>query len=395
MPKKLERCVDKVKKEGKTDQAAYAICNAAIKDSLMPGITFTDKITYDSESRRIISMRDGVQKYYGAELGMEPVDKVFLIYRGPETVRAAAGEMTGLPMTDEHVSLDAVPQTVIGKVINARVQDFLDEETNTTVAVENKVNLDAPIDKREFSLGYHADLVPCDLYDFEQVDIIPHHLAVVDRGRCGRTCTFKDGEETMPKEISKAFLDANGEINMQQVLTLVNDLPEAIKTLPLKELQKLVPALTKAVELAAGEMATEAVSEVTEGEETMASEEEPPVETSVEVEDEKDMEKEKVETTDTEPVPVTDTAEFVDALAGATRTYAEVVDKARNFLPETYSFGDKTATQIMADAVATQHKEKFNDSELSTAFKLLKKVASYQNFGDAKPGLAALADKEI
>ena len=347
-------------------------------------------------------MRDGVQKYYGAELGLEPSDKVFLIYRGPETVRNAAGEMSSIPVTDEHVALDAVPKDVIGKVINARVHDFLDEKTNTTIAVENEVTVDQPVDKSELSLGYFADLVPCDLYDFEQVDIVPHHLAVVSRGRCGEICTFKDGEPEMKKTINKVFLDANGEINMQQVLALVNDLPQAIKTLPLKELQKLVPALTKAVELAAGEMASEAAEGAAEGEEMSPTEgeemsgeggEEPPVETTKEVEDEGE---EKKPMADSAPIPVTDTAEFKDALAAANKEYAEVVAKAKNFLPDNYNFADKATTVIMADAVATQHKEKFTDHELSTAFKLLKKNTSYENFGKSPAGFVdELKDKEI
>ena len=39
--------------------------------------------------------------------------------------------------------------------------------------------------KKELSLGYDARLIPSDKYDFEQRDIVPHHLAVVEAGRCG------------------------------------------------------------------------------------------------------------------------------------------------------------------------------------------------------------------
>ena len=36
MPKKLEKCVSKVRKQGKSESSAYAICNAAIKPPKKP-----------------------------------------------------------------------------------------------------------------------------------------------------------------------------------------------------------------------------------------------------------------------------------------------------------------------------------------------------------------------
>jgi len=358
-------------------------------------IEFTDRVILDSESRTVISIRDGIQKYSGAELSMEPPDKIFTIFRGPETIRAAAGEMTGLPMTDEHVSLDAVPVDVIGKVINARIIDHIDEETSTTVKVRNDIELNGDVGKRELSLGYHADLIPCDLYDFEQVDIVPHHLAIVARGRCGKTCTFSD-EATMKKTVkaNALFLDAAGEINMQQVLQLVADLPEVVKTLPLKELQKLAQLLTKAMDVATAEIATEAAAEVTA---PAAGEDEPPIETSVEVEDENDPPEETktVPTADSE-VDFKDSTEFTDAVAQANKTYAVVVAKARDFLPATYNFADRSVNEIMTAALATQHKDKFEDVELSTAFKLLRKNISYKNFGDSATDFVTdYQDKEL
>lgn len=403
MPKKLDTCVEKLLKEGKKESSAFAICNAAMKDSVSVfSASFTDEVIYDAATRTVISVRDGVQKYYGSEFGMEPLDKVFTIYRGPETIKAAAGEMSGLPMTDEHVPLDQVPTTVIGKVINARVIDSVDPTTNTTVKVQNEVQLDNEIAKRGLSLGYHADLVPCDLYDFEQVDMVPHHLAVVEKGRCGETCTFAD-EANMKKKLklNALFLDAEGEINMQQVLQLVADLPEVVKTLPLKELQKLAKLLTKAMDVATAEIAVEASGEGELEAEAVEQTTEAPIETSVEVEDEKEEDMKKdVATSDSDFVNFLDTKEFLDAVAMESKKinaeYAIVVSKAKDFLPSTYDFSDKCACDIMAAALATQHTEKFEDSELSTAFKLLKKNTSYENFGKEKVDFVdELKDKEL
>lgn len=409
MPAKLERCVDKLKKEGKEESSAYAICNKAIQDAAFQ-VSFTDKMIFDAEARTVISVRDGIQKYSGAELGMEPIDKVFLIYRAPETVKAFAGEMSGIPITDEHVPLDKVPSDIIGKVIDAKIIDEVDPTTNTTVKVKNKIQLDREVNKRELSLGYHADLIPCDLYDFEQVGIVPHHLAVVERGRCGNMCKFTDEVLGMKKKLDafkalrlesfKGFSDADGEINMQQVLQLVADLPEVVKTLPLKELQKLAQLLTKAMDVATAEIATEAAAGAAGAEETPEGGE-VPVEPTSEVEDVEPSEEEKKAAMADSKVALVDSTEFKDAVEiEATRRnkqYATVVAKAKDFLPDTYAFADKCANDIMRDALATQHKEKFEDGELSTAFKLLRKVATYDNFGNAgKKSLTdSVGDKEL
>ena len=409
MPAKLERCVEKLKEEGKEESSAYAICNKAIKDSAF-NVSFSDLAIYDAEERNVVSVRDGVQKYMGHEIGMEPEDKVFYIYRAPETIRAFAGEMEGLPVTDDHVPLDALPVNVIGAVLDSRIIDSVDPITNTTISVKNKIQLDREMSKQDLSLGYFADLIPCDLYDFEQVDIVPHHLAVVERGRCGNLCKFTDKEnEEMPKKMNAAFLDANGQVNMQQVLQLVAELPEAIKTLPLNELNKLVPALQKAVDIAQASGLTEEPLEAEETPEGM----EPEREVTEEVEDEGEKMAEEEEVLDEkEPMPeeekkkemadsvksFTD-AEFNDAVAAKAKElnaeFAGVVSKAQDFLPSNYNFSDKCSCDVMRDALATQHDGTFEDKELPTAFKMLKKVGNYKEFGDSKEGLAALADKEI
>jgi len=353
-------------------------------------IDFKDKAIFDGDPRTVVSVRDGVQKYYGAELGMEPPDKQFTIYRGPETITECAKEMEGLPLTDGHVPLDTEPTANLGKVLTARVLPFVDPVTNSTVKVKNDITLDNPVENRELSLGYNADLVDCDLYDFEQVNIKPHHLAIVVKGRCGETCTFKD-EDIMEKklEVNAMFLDAEGEINMQGVLKLVEDLPEVVKTLPLKELQKLAKLLTKAMDVATSEIASE-VGETAEAE----AEPEVPIETSAEVEDAGEPEEEKKD------IPMADSQEFIDAVGVAAdklnKTYAVVVAKAKDFLPSTYDFADKSADEIMGAALATQHADKFEDGELSTAFKLLKKNVTYENFGEETVDFVdELKDKEL
>ena len=400
MPAKLERCVEKLKSEGKTEKSAYAICGAAIKDEATFNVHFTDKLFFDVENKKVVSVRDGVQEYYGAELGLEPRDKKFKIYRAPETIKGIADALISLPVTEGHVPLaDAIDSDkLIGEVLDSEVIDAVDENIKSTIKIQNRLKLvDLPKD-RQLSLGYFADLVPCELYDFEQVDIVPHHLAVVERGRCGDMCKFTDkkGERDMKKkyDVNAAFLDAEGQINMQQVLELVANLPEVIKKLDIKELAKLVPVLQKVTELAqAG--AVESPEGEPEGE--MSPADVPAPAAAAEPEDAAPAAEKQKETMDKQPtVAIKDTAEFKDALAAENALFAEVVIKAKNFLDSSYDYAGKTAAQIMRDTLATQYKEQFKDGELATAFKMLKKTTDYSNFGKTNVNMFdELSDKEI
>lgn len=420
MPAKLERCVEKIKAEGKSEQSAYAICNASMKDGAKCGTKFSDALIFDEATKTVVSVRDGIQEYLGSELGCEPYDKIFRVYRAKDTIAAIVDSLVGLPITDGHVQLtdEIADSVIIGGILDSVLMDTIDEVTNTTVSIRHKVMMDSLPASRELSLGYFADLVPCDLYDFEQVDIVPHHLAVVPNGRCGDVCTFKDqkGESEMKKKLrtALALLDADGEVSMQKVLELVADLPAAVKTLSLDKLAELAPLLEEIVATAKAGVAAEG-----EGADPAVSEEGAADPSAVLATPDEEMTPEEIaaakaaeeaKTTDEEMTPeelaaeeekkkqmaTADAAVFKDAVAKATRQYALVVEKAKHFLPDTFTFADKSATQIMRAAVATQHSDRFTDKELSTAFKLLKKNNNYGKFGDsAATSLMSLADKEI
>lgn len=396
MPAKLDRCVESVMKEqGISKERAFAICQESIKDAMFD-LTFSDSVSFDSKTKTVVSVRDGVQEYRGHELGLEPADKIFKFYRAPETIKSIIDSMAGLPITDDHVSLDEPPAATIGKIVDGELVDFVDSETDSTVKIKNKIILDSIPGNNELSLGYKANVIKCDKYDFEQVDIVPHHLAIVDKGRCGETCKFMDKEnKSMP--INKAFLDADNQVNMQQVLQLVNDLPEAIKTMPIKDLAKLVPQLQKAVAFA-----TETVVEgATEEEETTSTEE-----TATEETTDAGDKTSKEETTDQESTTKSEAdkeeedKKFSDSVSAEVEKqngiYAGVLIKAKDFLSDTYNFADKSACAIMRDALATQSKDKFEDTELPVAFKMLKKSANYANFADKKQTtLEEIGNKEL
>lgn len=401
MPEKLDRCVKQVMSEGKSEESAYAICNASFKDEAIFQVSFTDTAVYDADRKKLVSVRDGVQMYYGFELGVEPREDKFQVFRAKDTIQNIVELMPGLPITLGHVPLgDQKPIDAIGKVLDAELVDGVDENTKSTVKIKNRVDMsEIPYDN-ELSLGYYADLVPCELYDFEQVDIVPHHLAVVKRGRCGDVCKFTDqGDQDMHKkeELNKAFTDADGQVNMQQILELVADLPEAIKKMDIKSLGKFVPVLQRAMEAAGVMEAAEGGEEVAHGGDVPPAdnplEAEAPA-AAAEVEDAPETEEEM------KKKEMADAKAFSDSVMAATKKetarYASVMVKAQGFLPKDYKFADKCSMDIMRDALALHHTEKFEDSELSTAFKLLKKTVDYSQFGDSKPGsLSQLKDKEI
>lgn len=359
----------------------------------MTTLKFSDAATYDSSLRTAISVRDGVLEYLGSELGMEPADKIFYVYRSPATIASAAGKMQGIPVIDDHVVPGTEEEGIPSKVESSSLVDAFDDQTDSTLAIQNKVSLDPELEAliqagtRELSLGYEGRLVPHSKYDFEQRDLVPTHLAIVDSGRCGSGCRFIDRKPTpeanMPKKLHEAFCDADGSLSLSQIVELAAGLPEAIKNVPADKLAELLPALQEIMAAA-----TEAGVEATPADPVV---EELPVMTDEEADKLMD---ESADAAGGDPVKVTDSArkvlrkKFADrmavAIGEAVKTHTAAIEKARDILPETYSFADKSTAQVMRDALAVEHgSQKFSDSELSVAFKLLKKSSGeYQSFGD-------------
>ena len=347
---------------------------------------FKDLATYSSTDKTAISIRDGVLEYLGSELNIEPSDKVFKVYRSPATIANVASCMSGIPLTDEHVSLDSdAPET--GSMVDSSVIiDTLDESTNTCLSIKNKVSVTDAMaeliaDKKELSLGYYGDLVPHSKWDFEQVSIVPHHLAAVPAGRCGSLCSFLDrkpqikNEDITMKKLHQSFLDADGAMSLEQIVEVATALPDAIRKAPIEELPKVMPAMMEIMKYAKeqGAVDEEELDELADEE----MEEKPLEDAEPEKDKDEDKDKEK---------------KFSDALAVQSKKFADaevkkfssVVGKAISFLDEDYDFSGKTANDVMRDSLASLSSEKFEDSELSVAFKLLRKNTDYSQFGDSR-----------
>lgn len=363
---------------------------------------FRDSVAWNGQEKTAISVRDGVLEYYGAEIGYQPADKVFKVYRSPATIANAAALMRGIPVTNGHVDLDMSVATPAGEVLTARMIDLDKPEyaarlgVMNTLGIADELNSALDAGKRELSLGYRATLIESTNPDFdlEQVEIIPHHLAVVDAGRCGSVCSFIDrkGNDMTKKkdkgELHKAFKDAEGNPSMTEIVAIAQALPEALANLPVDELAKVLPVLQEIVSKAGSGAAAEAAASVDA--DPAAEGDEPKKET----------------TTDEDPkkeVAVTDSKAFKDALAAgvtaAVGRHVKVMDKARQFLPEDYKFDGKSTEQVMRDTLAVEHgKQSFSDGELEIAFKMMKKTQSqHRSFGDvaATGKFSQLADKSL
>jgi hypothetical protein len=328
-------------------------------------IEFRDKVTTDGKT--LISCRDGVQEYLGVEIdsnGEMGLDSgaVFKVYRKPETIRQL--DLVGVPITNDHVSMDE-PYKALGSIVSNKCVDSVDNSVNKTIQIENTVKIcDSSLQraiesgKNELSLGYMSrvkdvrDDKDTD-YDFRQDDIIPHHLAVVDKGRCGDSCKFKDGEK-----LNMEIKDYQG---AKEAIGIVSAL---MPTLDAEETENLKARMAKA-----------------------GKKEETDEEIEARKKKEADAEAEAKKKKE---------ADVAEGVKKGVADYAKVIAKANELgcLDSDYSFADKTKEEIMKDCIATQSKDEFADSELSAAFKMLRKVENpHKDFGDGSD--VFLKDEEI
>ncbi len=349
---------------------------------------FFDAVTFDVEQKTAVSVRDGVLDYFGHELGLEPANKIFKVYRSPAQIARAAEKMAGLPLTDEHVEVGPKVKRSIGSVVSAEVIDFSDGE-GASLAIKNRLEVKAenlPLldKKRELSLGYEARLEPAIEYDFKQVDIVPHHLALVETGRCGSGCRFLD----------KSAKKESNEMDMTKMIEAVGKFTDEQKKEFLAKITD-APTAAQVVELL-GKFKAEEIEEIKEQIQKLID----PAEDKDEDKDEDD--KEKVKDSKKVKDSAALEARFADAVAKATAEQVAstlaIIDRARQFLPTDYKFADKTGAQVMRDAIATQHAGvRFEDAELPVAFKMLRQPETkpFADFGRGNMGkFAELKNKE-
>lgn len=339
-------------------------------------VSFQDKhiMTFDAKHKKVVSIRDGFQEYMGIEIGLQPFDKIFKIVRDQDDVRELADKLVNLPITDEHIEPEGtIDKSMIqGFIDSSEAVEHRDVDTDTHVIVRNGIKLNENMvqlvnnGKKELSLGYKAKLVPHDLYDFKQVEIVPHHLAIVNNGRCGDICKFTDGANM------EKFLDADGTVSLERVMELAQQLPEVISKMDIKDLSKLVPILERVME-SAGMNAVEP-----EPEPEPVMEEEPVMDEELPMKEKEVAEKAVNEFKDSKC--------FLDAQLKFADERVECIEKAKPFLDDAYVFAGKSNVEIMRDALkAEKPSETFKDCETPVAFKMLNNkepIDDYKNFGD-------------
>lgn len=210
MPEKLDRCVEEVMKQGKTESQAYAICNASIDNKInfnysLDATKFKYEICPDSGFMRAIGVcaRDGIQEYYGYELGLsgDDANKVFNVYRPKDEVVASLSSYNGAVVTDEHPEKGLVFTDDSDTLTKGNTSEAYGIEKDGVYYVIAKTTVTNPElikkiqeGKRELSAGYTRDLVEESgdfngtPYQFVQRNIKANHVAVVQEGRCGNAC---------------------------------------------------------------------------------------------------------------------------------------------------------------------------------------------------------------
>lgn len=318
------------------------------------------KAVYDSATKKIVSMRDGYQEYYGSELGDDyEASKLYKVYRSPETIKEAVIKLKDIDITNEHVQdFDSdFSDQKIGKVKTSEVKDE-DGESDSTIHVVNDIDYSEDFmklvddGKKEFSLGYTCDYIKpsSDKYDLEQVNINPHHLALVSQGRCGTACKILDNK--FDKIDNESLINQN----------------DGDKTMDVEELIKAVIEMS--------EEDKQKVKDACFGDEEKK-----------------------------EPMNVKDSVEFKVALDEAIAEKEEelkskmkdsenIKEKAKEFLDEDYDYADKEDMEIMKDALSTQYDEELSEEEIPVAFKLLKKTMS-KEVKDSIDVWADVANKEF
>lgn len=156
--------------------------------------------------------RHGIQDYHGYEIGQEPPEKVFRIYRPADEVFSdeALASFRLKPVTDGH-PFDGVTAETWTKEARGIIAEDVRRDGDHMVAtllitdadIANRIQRNGSV---ELSCGYDCELditpgftASAQTYDAVQRSIRGNHVAIVEQGRCGPSCsTQADGGDAMP-----------------------------------------------------------------------------------------------------------------------------------------------------------------------------------------------------
>lgn len=183
----------------------------------------------------VLIAREGVQIYNGFEMPPALMDELgnpefVRVFRSLDTLSENLDSFEGIPFTDEHTfepvtAKDRGP--VCGLTSKAKrtkkgiKQSITITDANCIFDIENG-------NKREVSLGYLSELTVQagdfngDQYDVIQTSIVPNHVALTERGRCGPECAINDSLtcdcETCSTKLSKPTEDKSMDVKLTQIV---------------------------------------------------------------------------------------------------------------------------------------------------------------------------------
>jgi len=182
-----------------------------------------------------------------AELGLDP-DKIYMLYRDPAEIEAAAHTYERVPLMMQHIASTAdSPQKfcIVGTVSNVRfrhpflVGDLTIWDAEGIRAVESGA-------QRELSCGYRysVDMTSGEAdgvkYDGVMRGLVCNHIALVDQGRAGPDVFVNDSkftESDHPRDIAGQFTESGGESGQNKPMKQV---PRKYPSYTLADLEKAV-----------------------------------------------------------------------------------------------------------------------------------------------------------
>ena len=154
--------------------------------------------------------KEGVFPYSGAQIGLEPPDKIFKVYRPAEELQKAETlkSFELVPFINEHAMLGdygvpAESKGVLG-VVGQNVKFNAPYLTADIKIFGNKMKDLLERGKNNISAGYSFDLDNTsgnfngENYDCIQRNIRCNHIALVQEGRCGKDVRVLDKNDIIP-----------------------------------------------------------------------------------------------------------------------------------------------------------------------------------------------------
>lgn len=341
-------------------------------------VTIVDKYEETPEGYLVFKdvkvSRTGTQKYMGYELGFEPDDdeymKELVAYRPDSEVfqEESMNSFKNKPVTDEH------PWEMVH---SSNFKDFTKgitgsnvSKTDTHVVIDTVTIMDSNLvneyklgNKREVSMGYKVvwklekgETPDGEAYDLIQTEIRGNHLAIVAKGRCGTSCNLSDSDIKPQKPKGS---------NMDLVTVTIDGLPHKVNDTAKTIIDKLVQ--DQATVLASFDKFKQ---DAADAESKLKAEHD--IAINAKDEEIKELKKSQV------------TPELLDA---AIKSRTNVIDSAKKFLPEDYTFDGKGCEIIKRDVLVAKLGDKAmegkDDVYVENAFDALTKIGANSDTTDS------------